>query len=151
MDLDALLLEAEPVVLDEAYAALHRRHVTHYELAGETFTRQRLADLFRLVLAAIRTRDLAAVSAYSEGIAEERFNHGYDISEVQMAFNSLEEAMWRRVVSAEPPGDLAEAIGMLSTVLGFGKDAVARKYLSLACNRHVPSLDLSALFAGATA
>jgi hypothetical protein len=88
------------------------------------------------------------MSAYSEGIAVERFNEGYDISEVQMAFNSLEDAMWRRVISAEPPGDLAEAIGLLTTVLGFGKDAVARKYLSLACNRHVPTLDLSALFAG---
>jgi len=150
MDLDALLLEAEPGVLDEAYSALHRSHVTHYELAGETLTRQALADLFRLVVAAIRTRDLAAMSAYSEEIAVERFNDGYDISEVQMAFNSLEEAMWRCVVSAEPPGDIAEAIGLLSTVLGFGKDAVARKYLSLACKRHVPSLDLSALFAGVT-
>ena len=148
MDLDALLLEAEPGVLDEAYSALHRSHVTHYELAGETFTRQALTDLFRLVVTAIRTRDLAAMSAYSEGIAVERFNEGYDISEVQMAFNSLEDAMWRRVISAEPPGDLAEAIGLLSTVLGFGKDAVARRYLSLACNRHVPTLDLSALFAG---
>jgi len=148
MDLDALLLEAETAVLDEAYADLHRSHVTHYELAGETLTRQALTELFRLVVTAIRTRDLAAMSAYSDEIAEERFNDGYDISEVQMAFNSLEEAMWRRVVSAEPPGDLAEAIGLLSTVLGYGKDAVARKYLSLACKRHVPSLDLSALFAG---
>jgi hypothetical protein len=150
MDLDALLLEAEPGVLDEAYSALHCSHVTHYELAGETITRQALADLFRLVVAAIRSRDLAAMTAYSEEIAVERFNDGYDISEVQMAFNSLEQAMWRYVVSAEPPGDLAEAIGLLSTVLGFGKDAVARKYLSLACKRHVPSLDLSALFAGVT-
>ena len=150
MDLDALLLEAEPGVLDEAYSTLHHSHVTHYELAGETITRQALADLFRLVVAAIRSRDLAAMTAYSEEIAVERFNDGYDISEVQMAFNSLEQAMWRYVVSAEPPGDLAEAIGLLSTVLGFGKDAVARKYLSLACKRHVPSLDLSALFAGVT-
>jgi hypothetical protein len=151
MDLDAMLMEAEPGVLDEAYSALHRRHVTHYELAGEAFTRQSLANLFTLVVTTIRTRDLAAMSAYSDGIAVERFNDGYDISEVQMAFNSLEEAMWRRVVSAEPPDDIAEAIGLLSTVLGFGKDTVARKYLSLACRRHVPSLDLSALFAGATA
>ena len=149
MDLDALLLEAEPGVLDEAYSDLHRSHVPHYELAGETFTRQAMTDLFTLVVAGIRDRDLAAMSAYSEKVAVERFNKGYDISEVQMAFNSLEEAMWRHVVAAEPPGDLAEAIGLLSTVLGYGKDAVARKYLSLACKRHVPSLDLSALFAGA--
>ena len=151
MELDALLLEAESEVLDEAYSALHRSHVTHYELAGEKFTRQALADLFRLVVSAIHTRDLASMSEYSSEIAVERFNDGFDISEVQMAFNSLEEALWRRVVSVELPDDLAEAIGLLTTVLGYGKDALARKYLSLACKRHVPSLDLSALFAGATA
>lgn len=150
MDLEALLLEAETGLLDEAYASLHSRHVTHYELAGETFTRQRLANLFSLVVASIRTHDLAAMSAFAEGVATERFDHGFDISEVQMAFNSLEEAMWKRVVSAKDPCDLAEAIGMLSTVLGYGKDVVARKYLSLACKRHVPSLDLTSLFAGVT-
>jgi hypothetical protein len=151
MELDALLLEAEPDILDAAYSALHGSHVTHYELAGEVFTRHALADLFGLVVAAIQTRNLSGISAYSEGIAVRRFNDGYDISEVQMAFNSLEDAMWRRVVSAEPPEDLAVAIGLLSTVLGYGKDAVARKYLSLASKRHVPSLDLSALFGGASA
>jgi hypothetical protein len=150
MELDALLLEAETEVLDAAYSSLHGSHVTHYELAGEEFTRQALADLFRLVVTAIQTRDLASISSYADAIAVARFNNGYDISEVQMAFNALEDAMWRRVVSAEPPSDLAEAIGLLSTVLGYGKDAVARKYLSLACKRHIPTLDLSALFAGAS-
>lgn len=150
MELDTLLLEAETEVLDAAYACLHAAHVTHYEQAGEAFTRQALADLFRLVVTAVRTRDLAAISAYADGMAVARFNDGYDISEVQMAFNALEDAMWRRVVAAEPPSDLVEAIGLLSTVLGYGKDAVARKYLSLACKRHIPSLDLSALFAGAS-
>jgi len=151
MELDALLLEVEPEVLDAAYASLHGSHVTHYELAGEAFTRQALTDLFTLVVTTIRTRDLAAISAYAEDMAVARYSDGYDISEVQMAFNALEDAMWRRVVAAEPPEDLAQAIGLLSTVLGYGKDAVARKYLSLACKRHIPSLDLSALFAGASA
>ena len=38
--------------------------------------------------------------------------------------------------------------GLLSTILGFGKDALARRYVSLSSQRHVPTLDLSALFAG---
>lgn len=151
MDLDVLLTQAEPGVLDEAYAALQRSQVTHYEEAGEQFTRQRLADLFALVLDAIRTRNLAGISEYCEEIAVERYDQGFGISEVQTAFNALEEAMWRRVISAEATSDLPEAIGLLSTVLGFGKDALARKYVSLASQRHVPSLDLSALFAGTTA
>ena len=148
MDLAALLLQAQTSILEDAHAALERSHVRHYQAAGEEFTRQRLDDLFTLVVSAIRDRDLAQVSVFSRRIAEERFNQGFDIGEVQAAFNALEEAMWRHVVASAPPEDLAEATGLLSTVLGFGKDVLARAYVSLASQRHVPSLDLTALFAG---
>ncbi len=148
MDVAALLVTQEAEVLDEAYVALERSHVTHYEAAGESFTRKGLTDLFHLVVASIGDRDLAEMSVYAEKVAEQRFGQGFDISEVQMAFNALEEAMWRRVVADTPPDELADAVGLLSTVLGFGKDALARKYVSLASERHVSSLDLSALFAG---
>ncbi|MBC7561011.1 MAG: hypothetical protein H7270_17075, partial [Dermatophilaceae bacterium] len=97
MELDALLLEAETEVLEAGYSSLHGSHVTHYEQAGEAFTRQALAHLFRLVVTAIQTRDLASISSYADEIAVARFNNGYDISEVQMAFNALEDAMWRQV------------------------------------------------------
>lgn len=148
MELDALLDKAESDVLDEASAALGRAHPTHYDKAGEGFTRQRLTDLYELVVAAIRSKDLAPVRAFAENVASERFDAGFDIAEVQLAFNSLEAAMWRRVVADMPPPELAEAIGLLSTVLGFGKDTLARAYVSLASKKHVPSLDLTALFSG---
>ena len=150
MDLDTILVKAEPQILDEAFSALQRSHITHYEVAGEEFTRQRLADLFGLVVDAIRDRDLSPMVTYAEQVALERFNAGFDVAEVQTAFNSLEEAMWRCVVRTEPPTGLAEAIGLLSTVLGAGKDALARRYVCLASHRHVPSLDLSSLFEGAS-
>ena len=66
----------------------------------------------------------------------------------QAAFNALEVAMWRQVVSGEHDVDLVEAVGLLSTVLGFGNDTLARQYVSLASKRHVTSLDMSALFRG---
>jgi hypothetical protein len=148
MDVAALLVTQEDEVVAEAFAALQRSHVAHYEAAGEAFTRRGLTELFRLVVTSIGDRDLAEMSVYAEKVAEQRFDQGFDISEVQMAFNALEEAMWRRVVDGTTPDELAEAVGLLSTVLGFGKDALARKYVSLASERHVPSLDLTALFAG---
>ena len=148
MDLDVMLADAKLQVIDEALAGLERSHVAHYEAAGERLTRQRLADLFDLVVVAIHDRDLSPVGAYAEQVATARFEAGFDVSDVQTAFNALEESMWRQVVAAQPPADLAEAIGLLSTVLGFGKDALARTYVSLACQRHVPTLDLSALFRG---
>ena len=86
---------------------------------------------------------------HSEVIAEERFHAGFDLGEVQAAFNALHEAMWRQVVVAEQPSALAESVGLLGTALGAGKDALARAYVSLASQRRVPSLDLSALSEGA--
>jgi hypothetical protein len=97
---------------------------------------------------AIKDRDLAEMSVFAEQVARRRFDQGFDIAEVQAAFNALEEAMWRHLVDAVEPEELAEAVGLLSTVLGYGKDTLARTYVSLASSRHVPSLDLSALFAG---
>ena len=150
MQLDTLLSDARSSVLDEAYAVVERSAVTHYERAGEAFTRLALDELFTRVVDAIRTRDLGPLVGHAEHLATERFEHGFDVSEVQVAVNALELAMWRRVVSAAPPADLAEGIGLLSTALGAAKDDLTRTYVSLASRRHVTSLDLSALFDGAT-
>jgi hypothetical protein len=150
MNVDILLGTARSEALDEAFAALESSHVLHYEKAGEPFTRQRLGDLYDLVVAAIRDRDLAGIEAYSAVVARERYAAGFDISEVQAAFNELEKAMWRRIVADVPQEALARAVGLLSTVLGAGKDVLARTYVSLATEHHVPSLDLTALFDGAS-
>jgi hypothetical protein len=148
VDLDDLLVQQRSDVLDEAFAGLKRSQSSHYDHAGDEFTRDRLGELFDLVVTALRDRQLGPVSAFCEGIAERRFSAGFDISEVQAAFNTLEEAMWRRVAAGVPADELAEAIGLLSTILGFGKDALARRYVSLATERRVPTLDLSELFEG---
>jgi hypothetical protein len=151
MDLVTILVDAQSEILDDAFTALQQLNAVHYESAGEGFTRQRLDDLAQLVIGAIRDRDVAPVLAYAVTIADERFNAGFDVSEVQSAFNVLETAMWRHVVAAEPPDELAEAIGLLSTVFGLAKDTLAREYVSHAAHRHVPSLDLSAMFRGTQA
>lgn len=151
MDVAAWLLDNRSDVLDEAVASLGRTHLTHYESAGEAVTRERLDELFSLVVSTVQTRDLARMSTFIEGLATDRFNEGFSLAEVQTAMNSLEEAMWHRTVDAVPTDELAEAIGLLSTVLGFAKDTLARTWVSLATKRHVPSLDLSALFAGGDA
>lgn len=148
MRVDDLLMEERSALLDEAFTALQRSHGIHYEAAGEKVTHERLAHLFDLVVEALRERELEPMGTYCEDLAQRRFEAGFGLTEVQTAFNALEEVMWKHVVAGVPPEELAEAIGLLSTVLGFGKDTLARRYVSLASQRHVPTLDLSALFVG---
>jgi hypothetical protein len=88
------------------------------------------------------------VVKYSEQIAEARFSSGFGIGEVQAGFNVLEESMWHHIVAGVAKEELAESLGLLTTVLGVGKDALARTYVSLASHEHVSSLDLRALFQG---
>jgi uncharacterized protein (TIRG00374 family) len=148
MAVEDLLAAQRSDVLDEACVALRRAGSTHYESSGEELTRERLGELFDLVVGGLRDRRLEPVSRYCARVAEDRFESGFGISEVQTAFNVLEESMWRRVVDGVSPTDLPEALGLLSTILGIAKDELARQYVSLAAQRHVPSLDFSALFAG---
>ncbi len=151
MNLLALLQEREALIVDEATEALARSQLTHYGQAGQSWNRQRLQDLYDLAHASIAERNLIPLVEYMEQIAEERFAAGFDIHEVQTAVNVLEESIWRQISQNVPPDELAEAFGLVSTVLGAAKDALARAYVALASHNKAPSLNLTALFAGAAA
>ncbi len=147
---NALIIDRDQLV-DEAFASLAALDLEHYGHAGDEVTRQRLDDLYGLVLTAIDDRDVSAVVDYATTVAHERFTAGFDVAEVQLAFNMLETAMWHHVVSSVPADELAASIALLSTVFGIAKDALAREYVSLAASRHVTSLDVSALLHGVAA
>jgi hypothetical protein len=127
---------------------LERGHLTHYEASGSEASGRHLSDLFDLVVECLAKRTLAPITQYANNVAEERFNAGFNIAEVQTAFNVLEEAIWRVVIARLPTQELLDSAGLIGTVLGAGKDALARTWVALATSQHVPSLDLTALFEG---
>ena len=89
-----------------------------------------------------------AMIRYAENLAQERFSAGFDLYEVQRAFNVLEEAVWKQIIIDCPPTQLSEALGKISTVHGAGKDALARKYVFLSSKSKPASLNLKVLFKG---
>lgn len=150
MDLIDLLEKETDQIVAEATSALTRSKLSHYVEAGQAVSHDRLAELYQLTLRSIRERNLVPVIEHMAVVAEERYHAGYDIREIQTAINVLEEAIWNHIVRNTPPNDLAEALGLVSTVLGAAKDSLARSYVSLASTSKAPSLDLSALFEGRT-
>lgn len=148
MNLHQFLLEGRQEILAKAVESVRRAHLEHYEKAGTDRIRQRLDDLLGLTISAVRDRNLAPVVAHANAVAQERFEGGVDLSEVQTAYNVLEEVIWWRILKQLPAREQAEALGLVGTVLGLGKDALARKYVSLASRTGAPSLDLKALFSG---
>lgn len=148
MNLQTLLRESRQELLAEAVESVRRARLEHYETAGPERVRQRLDDLLGLVIDAVGQRNLAAIVAHADRVAAQRFEAGVDLSEVQTAFNVLEEALWLRILKQLPAAEQGEALGLVGTVLGAGKDALARKYVSMATRTRTPSLNLEALFSG---
>jgi hypothetical protein len=148
MRLVELLRQSSAEIVDEAAQALQRSRLRHYEEMGPEFTHERLRALFGLTVAGVERRTTTDMREHADRLARERFAADFDLQEVQTAFNVLEEAIWKRVLTDLDPAEFAQALGLVSTVLGVGKDTLARTYVSLASRQHAPSLDLRALFAG---
>jgi hypothetical protein len=110
--------------------------------------RQRLERLHELTLECLQRKNAEPMRRYVEDIANERFTSGFELFEVQTAFNVLEESIWKKMLAELDPPEFVRAIGLISTILGIGKDTLARAYVALASKAKAPSLDLKALFAG---
>lgn len=148
MDLDTLFKTRGPAVTQRALGSLSRSHLRHYESLGAARTMQLLVSLYEVTVRTVRTRDAGPMLRHVETIGRERFQGGFDLIEVQTAFNALEESLWREITGCVPAEKLAEALGLVATALGIGKDALAREFVSQATQGHAPTLDLRSLFAG---
>jgi hypothetical protein len=149
MDLVQLLHDRGEEIIAEAQKAMERTHLKSYEKGGAEQTRQRLTALYVLTVRAVKEKNLGPIIAHSETVASERYASGFDLWEVQTAFNVLEEAIWMKILKELSPAQFAESLGLVSTVLGVGKDTLARRYVSLASKTKAPALNLQSLFTGA--
>jgi hypothetical protein len=148
MNLHEFLQTNAAGIIEEACQALTRSQAKHYQQAGPEHLHARIKALYTLTVRGVKERNLGPMVAHADAVAIERFSAGYDLWEVQTAFNVLEEVLWQKVLKSLPADQYAEALGLVSTVLGAGKDALARKYVTLASKSKAPSLDLHQLFTG---
>lgn len=138
--------ERPEVVWSACQSVRHSR--TRYDTVVPDDVTRRIERLYDELHVAAATRDLRGIVGYARALAAERFAAGYDLSEVQIAVNAVEEAVWAVLTEHLEPQLLAAPLVLVSTVFGAAKDALALEYVSLASQSHVPSLDLPALLTG---
>jgi len=148
MKLHEILVNNQTDIINEAFSSLQRSHLKHYDTSRADENWQRLAKLFDLTLNGIKTKSLVEIVNYSEKVAKERFEAGFDLHEVHAAYNVLEEAFWKCIIKEVDSTELAESLGLISTVLGTGKESLALAYVSFASKQKVKSLNLTQLFKG---
>jgi hypothetical protein len=148
MKLQEILVNNQTDIINEAFYSLERSHLKHYDSSRADENWQRLAKLFDLTMNGIITKSLVEMVNYSEKVAKERFESGFDLHEVHTAYNVLEEALWKGIIKEIDSSEMAESLGLISTVLGTGKESLALAYVSLASKQKAKSLNLTQLFKG---
>ena len=117
MNLIRLFQERSNDIIADAEKALTRAHLKNYEAVGPQRVRLRIDTLYEHTVRSVEEKKLTPMRAYAENIARKRFESGYDLMEVQTAFNVVEEAIWLRIMKELPPAQLGGALGLVSTVL----------------------------------
>lgn len=148
MELIKLLETNSDKIISEAYKSVYKDKLKGYKKVGQERTKEKLENLLKKVIQCVRKKELLPMLNYTEKIATERFSSGYDLFEVQTAINALEGTIWNIIFKEISPDKLKENLGLVSTVLGAGKDHLARTYVFLATKSKAPALNLNNLFSG---
>jgi methylmalonyl-CoA decarboxylase len=118
-------------MIDEAVAALAQYDPDH-ESPIPDGRRREVRQLFRLILRCVHAGRAKPIVRPSEQIAAHCYAAGTDLAEVQEGFTVLAEVLWRQLAGALAGEQLVQALGLLNTITGAGKDAMARTYVALA-------------------
>ena len=146
MQLVKFLEEHKTEIIDDSLTGLDRVKLKHYSESVKAKNEERLNNLYKSLIDCVNSKSLVDIYNYCEELAEKRFNSGFDLYEVQSTINVLEEIIWKKIIKFLSPSDYEQALGLITTILGAGKDSLACKYVSLASQCKKPTLDLSELF-----
>lgn len=135
-------------ILKGCVEKIQKLKLAHYDTVGPEALAKRFEVLYHLLYECIKDKQVKNIINYAEKIAQERFEDGYDLMEVQTAFNTIEELVWQKIIEHIPAPNLGEALGIVSTIPGNGKDKLASSYVSLASKRNIASIDMHRLFDG---
>jgi len=131
VDASAVLASAEDQVIDDGVAALGRRDPAGGR-SPDGDMRRDVRQLFRLVVRCMGAGRADLVIRPCEQIAAHSYAAGMDLAQLLGPFNALAEVLWRHLTDGLADDQLVPALGLLNAIVGAGKDAMARTYVSLA-------------------
>ncbi len=131
--MSAVLADARDRVIGEALAALNERDQAGCLASSPTERRQDMEHLFELIQRCVHEGHCEPIIGPAQRMAADHFANGIEIAEVQAAFTVLENVLWRQLADALSGDDQRlETLRLINVILGAGRDALARTYVSLA-------------------
>jgi methylmalonyl-CoA decarboxylase len=136
--ISAMLADARDRVVGEALAALNERDQAGCLAPSPAVRRQDMEHLFELIQRCVHEGHCEPIIGPSQQMAADHFAAGIEIAEIQVAFTVLEDVLWRHLADAVSGDQRLETLRFVNVILGAGRDALARTYVSLASHAGDP-------------
>jgi hypothetical protein len=126
--LENLLRESEQTIVEKAAVNLGNYRLKNYEMAKLSEMEWWLGALFSALCDSIEQKCLEPFLKYSEKLGRLRAEKGFDLKEVQIAYNLLEEHIWEVVLEKGDPKTRVEDLVRISEIVAAGKDKLTKWY-----------------------
>lgn len=116
-------------IAKDLYIRIAHSSAPHYQASEPGLLKLRCHDAVAAFRSALEN-DVSAFTRFIRFIAVERMGAGYQLREIQLVLNTLEELMWTLCITqVEDKNELVRALSLISGIAGQAKDELARVYL----------------------
>ena len=123
-----ILRESEQSIVEKAAVNLGNYRLKQYEMAKLSEIEWWLGALFSALCDSIQQESLKPFLEYSEKLGKLRAEKGFDLKEVQIAYNLLEEHIWEVVLEKGNPKTRVEDLTQIAEIVAAGKDKLTKWY-----------------------
>ena len=137
-EISAMLADARDRVVGAALAELNERDQAGCVASSPAERRQDVEHLFELIQHGVHEGHRQPIIGPAQQMAADHFAAGIEIAEIQVTFTVLEDVLWRHLADAVSGDQRLETLRFVDVILGAGRDALARTYVSLASHAGDP-------------
>lgn len=131
MTLLELCYNKPELILLESTETLTEWQLKHYKDVSPDNLVARFQRLFDAVVKCIETNRNDEMIKFMESVAAARYESGYELNEVQIAINTLEEVMWRKIYEFVDSDKQINAMKEVSRITCNAKQRILNEYALL--------------------
>jgi len=131
MTLLELLYNKPDQILLEATNSLVRAHLPHYEKFKASDINERFKKLLHSITKCVEKNSCNELTSYMDKLSDERFSMGFEPTEVLVALNIFEEALWKNIGDLVDEDKQIAAMKLISSVISKAKQEMIGEYALL--------------------
>ena len=128
--LELLYNQPEKILLD-ATNSLVRAHLPHYNNFSKSELKERYTKLLDSVTVCAEKNSCKELHSYMNKLSDERFALGFEPTEVQVAINIFEEALWKNIYELVDSDKQNSSMKLITEITGRAKQELIGEYAIL--------------------